>query len=123
MTIIFLVLNAAATSSTAMDISVIHSTACHSDDKVIFLTLHFFLELLESDDDELLYTLAEELSVLCDYIDPPHLHLLIPPLETLAAQEETVVRERVRVCLPTTVHTQRNTQQSENDWINVSKRK
>lgn len=54
--------------------------------------------MLDSDDDEILYTLAEQLSVLCDLHDPKlnGIEVFIPPLETLASQEESVVRERVR---------------------------
>lgn len=59
--------------------------------------LFFFCsDLLQSDDDEVLFGLAEEFSVLSDFIgSSDHLYLLVAPLEALASQEETVVRERV----------------------------
>ena len=44
--------------------------------------------------------LAEELGNFVEYIGgPTHAHILLPPLETLAAVEETVVREKVNLNL------------------------
>lgn len=48
------------------------------------------------DEDEVLLALAGELGVFVEYVGgPSHAHLLLKPLETLAAMEETVVRDKV----------------------------
>jgi serine/threonine-protein phosphatase 2A regulatory subunit A len=48
------------------------------------------------DEDEVLVALAEELGGFIQYIGGrEHAHILLTPLETLAAQEETVVRDKV----------------------------
>jgi len=44
-------------------------------------------------DEELLFNIAEQYAVLADYCGG-HYEMLIPPLEHLAAQEETVIRDR-----------------------------
>lgn len=56
-----------------------------------------FLQDSLDDEDEVLLALAEELgSGFVDYLGgPPYGHLLLGPLENLAAVEETVVREKV----------------------------
>ena len=47
------------------------------------------------DEDEILSALAEKLCELVDLVGgPKHAHCLISPLESLAASEETVVREK-----------------------------
>ncbi len=44
----------------------------------------------------MLLALAEELGNFVEYVGgPPYAHLLLPPLEMLAAMEETVVRDKV----------------------------
>ena len=48
------------------------------------------------DEDEVLLALAEELGGFVEYVGgPAYAHLLLPPLEMLAAMEETVVRDKV----------------------------
>ena len=56
-----------------------------------------FLQDSLDDEDEVLMALAEELSApFVDYLGgPPYAHLLLGPLENLAAVEETVVRDKV----------------------------
>lgn len=55
----------------------------------------FLMESLD-DEDEVLLALAEELGGFTEYIGgPPHAHLLLGPLENLAAVEETLVRDKV----------------------------
>lgn len=56
-----------------------------------------FLQDSLDDEDEVLLALAEELgSGFVEYLGgPPYAHLLLGPLENLAAVEETVVREKV----------------------------
>ena len=52
------------------------------------------------DEDEVLLALADELGGFVDYVGgPEHAHILLAPLENLAAVEETVVREKVRIPL------------------------
>lgn len=54
-----------------------------------------FLSESIDDEDEILLALAEELGKFTDYIGgPEYIPVLLPPLENLAAQEETVVREK-----------------------------
>ncbi|KND03739.1 protein phosphatase 2A structural subunit TPD3 [Spizellomyces punctatus DAOM BR117] len=54
-----------------------------------------FLEDSIDDEDEVLLALADELGNFVDYLGGPHYgHLLLPTLETLAAVEETVVRDK-----------------------------
>ncbi|KAI9363418.1 armadillo-type protein [Zopfochytrium polystomum] len=54
-----------------------------------------FLDESIDDEDEVLLALAEELGGFVDYVGgPQHAHLLLGPLETLAAVEETVVRDK-----------------------------
>lgn len=57
-----------------------------------------FLQDSLDDEDEVLLALAEELgSGFVEYLGgPEYAHLLLGPLENLAAVEETVVREKVR---------------------------
>lgn len=56
-----------------------------------------FLQDSLDDEDEVLLALAEELGQgFVEYLGgPPYAHLLLGPLENLAAVEETVVREKV----------------------------
>ncbi|KAJ3337307.1 protein phosphatase 2, regulatory subunit A [Gonapodya sp. JEL0774] len=54
-----------------------------------------FLDESIDDEDEVLLTLAEELGSFVEYVGgPPHAHILLAPLENLAAVEETVVRDK-----------------------------
>ncbi|GAA93463.1 uncharacterized protein L969DRAFT_86165 [Mixia osmundae IAM 14324] len=54
-----------------------------------------FLHDSLDDEDEVLLVLAEELGNLVDYLGgPSNAHLLLGPLETLAAVEETLVRDK-----------------------------
>lgn len=49
------------------------------------------------DEDEVLVALSEELGSFIDYVGGPQWgHVLLSPLENLAAIEEPVVREKVR---------------------------
>lgn len=45
-------------------------------------------------DEEFLFSLAKQYSVLMDFIPLDHMHRLIAPLEHLAAQDETVIRDQ-----------------------------
>lgn len=57
----------------------------------------FFVESID-DEDEILLALAEELGDFTEYVGGnQHAYLLLTPLETLAAVEETVVRDKVRM--------------------------
>jgi len=49
-------------------------------------------------DEELLFNIAEQYAVLADYCGGAY-EMLIPPLEHLAAQEETVIRDRAIISL------------------------
>ena len=62
-----------------------------------------FLQDSLDDEDKVLMALAEELSSpFVDYLGgPAYAHLLLGPLENLAAVEETVVREKVCYCTET----------------------
>jgi serine/threonine-protein phosphatase 2A regulatory subunit A len=54
-----------------------------------------FLEESVDDEDEVLLALAEELATISEYIGGNHhAYLILTALETLAATEETVVREK-----------------------------
>lgn len=54
------------------------------------------LESVE-DEDEVLTALSEELGNFVEYVGgPEHGHVLLSPLENLAAIEEPLVREKVR---------------------------
>ena len=56
----------------------------------------FLMESLD-DEDEVLLALAEELGNFVEYVGGPQwAHLLLSPLENLAAVEETLVRDKVR---------------------------
>jgi serine/threonine-protein phosphatase 2A regulatory subunit A len=56
----------------------------------------FLMESLD-DEDEVLLALAEELGNFTEYVGGPQwAHLLLSPLENLAAVEETLVRDKVR---------------------------
>ena len=49
------------------------------------------------DEDEVLTALSEELGKFVEYVGgPEHAHVLLSPLEHLAAIEEPLVREKVR---------------------------
>ena len=55
-----------------------------------------YLESVE-DEDEVLTALSEELGKFVEYVGgPEHAHVLLSPLENLAAIEEPLVREKVR---------------------------
>ena len=59
----------------------------------------FLMESLD-DEDEVLLALAEELGGFTEYIGgPQYAHLLLGPLENLAAVEETLVRDKVGACV------------------------
>lgn len=58
------------------------------------------LESVE-DEDEVLVALSEELGSFIDYVGGPAFgHVLLSPLENLAAIEEPVVRDKVRLGHP-----------------------
>lgn len=60
----------------------------------------FLMESLD-DEDEVLLALAEELGNFTEYVGGPQwAHLLLSPLENLAAVEETLVRDKVRSTVP-----------------------
>ena len=55
-----------------------------------------FLEESTDDEDEVLLALAEELGSFTEYVGgPQYAHVVLPPLESLAAVEETLVRDKV----------------------------
>lgn len=59
-----------------------------------------FLESVE-DEDEVLAALAEELGNFIEYVGgPEYAHVLLSPLENLAAIEEPLVREKVCGAFP-----------------------
>jgi hypothetical protein len=60
-----------------------------------------FLQESIDDEDEVLLALAEELGRGFDeYIGgPPYAHVLLAPLENLATVEETLVRDKARLCV------------------------
>lgn len=50
------------------------------------------------DEDEVLTALSEELGKFVEYVGgPEHAHVLLSPLENLAAIEEPLVREKVHI--------------------------
>jgi serine/threonine-protein phosphatase 2A regulatory subunit A len=52
------------------------------------------------DEDEILLAIADELGGFVDYVGGPSFaHILLGPLETLAAMEETVVRDMVSISM------------------------
>ena len=54
-----------------------------------------FLTENNDDEDEVLLAMAEQLGNFVPFVGgPAHAHCLLPPLETLAGVEETVVREK-----------------------------
>jgi len=56
-----------------------------------------FLDESVEDEDEVLVALSEELGTFIDYVGGPQWgHVLLSPLENLAAIEEPVVRDKVR---------------------------
>lgn len=56
-----------------------------------------FLNESLDDEDEVLLAIADELGALVQYVGgDEHAHVLLGPLENLAAVEETLVREKVR---------------------------
>lgn len=60
-----------------------------------------FLQDSLDDEDEVLLVLAEELGNLSEFVGgPSYAYLLLGPLENLAAVEETLVREKVKIWLP-----------------------
>lgn len=62
----------------------------------------FLLDSLD-DEDEVLLALAEEIGNLGEFVGgPPYAHLLLGPLENLAAAEETLVRDKVMTLFPST---------------------
>ena len=61
------------------------------------IALIFGLESVE-DEDEVLTALSEELGNFVEYVGGPEYgHVLLSPLENLAAIEEPLVREKVRL--------------------------
>jgi hypothetical protein len=63
------------------------------------LGLTQYVESVE-DEDEVLTALSEELGKFVEYVGgPEHAHVLLSPLENLAAIEEPLVREKVRKVL------------------------
>lgn len=61
------------------------------------LTILRFLESVE-DEDEVLTALSEELGNFVEYVGGPEYgHVLLSPLENLAAIEEPLVREKVNI--------------------------
>jgi serine/threonine-protein phosphatase 2A regulatory subunit A len=53
------------------------------------------------DEDEVLTALSEELGSFIEYVGGPEYgHVLLSPLENLAAIEEPLVREKARYCDP-----------------------
>jgi serine/threonine-protein phosphatase 2A regulatory subunit A len=55
------------------------------------------------DEDEVLTALSEELGKFVEYVGGPEYgHVLLSPLENLAAIEEPLVREKVRLSYPQT---------------------
>ncbi|KAI8028396.1 Serine/threonine-protein phosphatase 2A 65 kDa regulatory subunit A beta isoform [Camellia lanceoleosa] len=57
--------------------------------------IQFFSEN-KNDDDEVLLAMAEELGAFIPYVGGvKHVHVLLPPLETLCTVEETCVRDWV----------------------------
>lgn len=65
------------------------------------LTILQHLESVE-DEDEVLTALSEELGNFVEYVGGPEYgHVLLSPLENLAAIEEPLVREKVDTGIPT----------------------
>jgi serine/threonine-protein phosphatase 2A regulatory subunit A len=57
------------------------------------------------DEDEVLVALSEELGSFTDYVGGPQWgHVLLSPLENLAAIEEPVVRDKVRATIDIRPH-------------------
>lgn len=82
-----------------------------------------FLQDSLDDEDEVLMALAEELSVpFVDYIGgPQYAHLLLPPLENLAAVEEAVVRDKATESIAK-ISTVLSTQQIEEYYMALLRR-
>ncbi|TPX41029.1 hypothetical protein SeMB42_g05774 [Synchytrium endobioticum] len=81
-----------------------------------------FLDESIDDEDEVLQALAEELGNFVDYVGgPSYGHLLLTPLETLAAVEETVVRDKAVESLGKIVESL-SLQQVEEHYIPMVKR-
>ncbi|KAI9590925.1 putative ser/thr protein phosphatase 2A regulatory subunit A [Syncephalis fuscata] len=81
-----------------------------------------FLQESMDDEDEVLVALAEELGGFTQYIGGrEHVHILLEPLEKLAAQEETVVRDKAVISL-TQVADAMNQQQIESSFVPLLKR-
>lgn len=81
-----------------------------------------FLDESIDDEDEVLLALAEELGNFIEYIGGAHYgHILLAPLETLAAVEETVVREKAVESL-SKIGIALSQQQIEQNYIPMTKR-
>lgn len=81
-----------------------------------------FLDESIDDEDEVLLALADELGRMVELIGgASHAHLLLPPLETLAAVEETTVRDKAAESLNAIVIVL-NTQQLDQFYIPMMKR-
>ncbi|KAJ3028266.1 hypothetical protein HDV00_010537 [Rhizophlyctis rosea] len=81
-----------------------------------------FLDESIDDEDEVLLALAEELGGFVDYVGgPSHAHILLAPLETLAAVEETVVRDKAVESI-STIAGSLSGQQVEEHYIPMVKR-
>jgi len=81
-----------------------------------------FLDESIDDEDEVLLALADELGRFVDFLGGAnHAHLLLPPLETLAAVEETTVRDKAAESLNKIVPSL-NAQQLDQFYIPMVKR-
>ncbi|CAG8663258.1 18260_t:CDS:2, partial [Racocetra fulgida] len=81
-----------------------------------------FLDESIDDEDEVLLALAEELGNFCEYVGgKEHAHIILGPLENLAAVEETLVREKAVESL-TKIAVVLSQQQIEEYYIPLIKR-
>ncbi|RIB23797.1 armadillo-type protein [Gigaspora rosea] len=81
-----------------------------------------FLDESIDDEDEVLLALAEELGNFCEYVGgKEHAHIILGPLENLAAVEETLVREKAVESL-TKIAAVLSQQQIEDYYIPLIKR-
>ncbi|KAJ1545794.1 hypothetical protein HK096_005967, partial [Nowakowskiella sp. JEL0078] len=81
-----------------------------------------FLDESIDDEDEVLLALADELGNFVEFVGGPvHAHILLGPLETLSAVEETVVREKA-VESAAKIAAVLSQQQAEDSFIPVLKR-
>lgn len=74
-----------------------------------YLTNTSYTESVE-DEDEVLTALSDELGGFVEYVGgPKYGHVLLSPLENLAAIEEPLVREKVTIPYFSVMHRNRNT--------------